>query len=682
MYPDRLSKNLHLTISILSILILFVSVTFWAGSQSIIISLIKDVVSILLILSLSVQIKEYIKHNKISFLSLSVAVMVLLAIMLLTIWISGIFMDDLIQKLNSEISVSSFASNIIGVIYFAIFTFCFSFIFVVLKEFYFSKRIKYNPIYFQLLIIFGLLSALSYTLLKDINESVSVAFLVVSIFLIIKNSVGISWIAFLNKKEKYKLLFISIAVTVFASFLIGYASHDSSSHSVTLMSYSLGFQRISVLILVYVLVYFGVLFFTVLFHLPTAEEFDRKAEEVSSLHLFSRLINQVIDFDELADTITELTKKVSSADASWIILKNGSKYETLSQKNISLKDIDEINNFLLNSGECKNLTKAKICSLEKSAIRNKLTEQLSSVIISPLRTQTEVKGYILAARKSGLLFYEDEAKAINAFSEYASIALENSRLLNESIEKERLEKELDVAREMQRKLLPAFDPKFNELELCSIFIPAFEVGGDFYDYYTENNNEFSFIIGDVAGKGISAAFVMAEVKGIFESLSRILSSPKEILIKANKILSRTLHRKNFVSALYGKINFQSSEFEFARAGHCPALLIRDGQIIKYQPKGLALGLDFTESFAENLEDIRLKLKKNDVLIFYTDGITESKNHINEDFGEERFLQTIRKNSDKAITNIAKEIISEVSLFANDSTQYDDITLLILRWKKN
>lgn len=682
MYLNRLSKNLHLTVSLFSIVILFVSVTFWGGTQSKIITLIKDAISILLILSLSVQIKEYIKVNKISFLSLSVAVMAILGAMLLTILISGMFMDDLIQKLNSEISISSFASNIIGVIYFIIFAFGFSFIFVVLKEFYFSKRIKYNPIYFQLLIVFGLLSALSFTLLKDINESVSIAFLVVSIFLILKNSMGISWIAFLNKKEKYKLLFISIAITVLTSIVISYVSDVSSSHSATVMSYSTGFQRLSVLILTYVLVYFGVLFFTVLFHLPTAEEFDRKSEEVSSLHLFSRLINQVIDFDELADTITELTKKVSSADASWIVLKNGPKYETLSQKNIISKDIDEINNYLLNSGECKNLTKAKICSIEKSAIRTKLTEQLSSVIISPLRTQNEVKGYILAARKSGLLFYDDEAKAINAFSEYASIALENSRLLNESIEKERLEKELDVAREMQRKLLPPFDPKFKEMELCSIFIPAFEVGGDFYDYYTDNENEFSFIIGDVAGKGISAAFVMAEVKGIFESLSRILLSPKEILIKANKILSRTLHRKNFVSALYGKINFHSSEFEFARAGHCPVILIRQGEIIKYQPKGLALGLDYSDSFAINLDEIKLKLQKNDTLIFYTDGITESKNHLNEDFGEERFLETIKKNSDKEITHIAKEIISEVSLFANDSTQYDDITLLILRWKKN
>lgn len=625
--------------------------------------------------------KEYIRKNKISFLSLTFAVASLLGILLMTIWFAQMFMDKLIKKLNSEISVYSFTSNFIGIIYLFLFAFGTAAVFVVLKEFYFSRRTKFNPIYFRLLVIFGILSAVFFTLFKDVNESISVGFMIVTILLIIQNSLGISWIAFLKKKEKYKLLIISIVITIIASMLIGYTSSETL-HAKTLMTYSIGFYRLSVLILIYAIIYFGVLLFTVLFHLPTAEAFDRKAEEVSSLHLFSSLINQVLDLDELIDTITDLTRKVSGADASWFVLKNNSNFNTTSQKNISINDIDVINNYLLYSGECKNLTKAKICSLEKASVKTRLSEQFSSVIIAPLRSHSEIKGYLIAARKSGLLFFEDEAKAINAFSDYASIALENSRLLKESIEKERMEKELDVAREMQKKLLPAFDPNLKELQVCSVFIPAFEVGGDFYDFYTDKRDEFSFVIGDVAGKGISAAFVMAEVKGIFESLTKILSSPREILFKTNQVLARTLHRKNFVSALYGKINITKSEFEFARAGHCPVILIRDEELFTYRPKGLALGLNFTESFSDNLEEVKITLKKNDTLIFYTDGITESKNKLNEDFGESRFIETIKAHTNKNINQIAQEIISQISLFTNDSTQYDDITLLILRWNKN
>ena len=681
MYLYRLNKNIHLTISLISLLLLFSVITFWGGSSSKLILFTQDIITLVLLFSLTVQIKEYIRKNKISFLSLTFAVASLLVILLMTIWFAQLFMHELIQKLNSEISIFSFTSNLIGTIYLFIFAFGTAAIFVVLKEFYFSRRTKFNPIYFRLLVIFGILSAVSFTLFNDVNESISVAFMIVTILLIIQSSSGISWIAFLTKKEKYKLLIISVVITILASVLIGYTSSETS-HAKTLMNYSVGFYKLSVLILIYAIIYFGVLLFTVLFHLPTAEAFDRKAEEVSSLHLFSSLINQVLDFDELADTITDLTKKISGADASWFILNDDSTFHTTSQKSISKKDIDEINNYLLYSEECKSLTKAKICSMEKSVVKTKLSEPFSSVIIAPLKAQSEIKGYLIAARKSGLLFFEDEAKALNAFSDYASIALENSRLLKESIEKERLEKELDVAREMQKKLLPAVDPHLKEIQICSVFIPAFEVGGDFYDFYTDKKDEFSFVIGDVAGKGISAAFVMAEVKGIFESLTKILSSPKEILFKANQILARTLHRKNFVSALYGKITISKSEFEFARAGHCPAILVRDEELFTYQPKGLALGLDFTDNFSDNLEEVKITLKKNDTLIFYTDGITESKNKFNEDFGESRFIETIRAHSHKNVNQIAQEIISQISLFTNDSTQYDDITLLILRWNKN
>ena len=116
--------------------------------------------------------------------------------------------------------------------------------------------------------------------------------------------------------------------------------------------------------------------------------------------------------------------------------------------------------------------------------------------------------------------------AINTFSDYASVAIENSLLLEQSIEKERLEKELDVAREIQKKILPAKNPEFENLSVTSVFIPAFEVGGDYYDFFEISKNKFGFIIADVSGKGITAAFIMAEVKGIFSSLSRMIESPK------------------------------------------------------------------------------------------------------------------------------------------------------------
>ncbi|MDO8549224.1 MAG: PP2C family protein-serine/threonine phosphatase, partial [Ignavibacteria bacterium] len=275
----------------------------------------------------------------------------------------------------------------------------------------------------------------------------------------------------------------------------------------------------------------------------------------------------------------------------------------------------------------------------------------------------------------------EDKSAIDTFSDYASVAIENARLLEESIEKERLEKELDVAREIQRKILPSKDPVYEKLSVSSVFIPAFEVGGDYYDFFEMDDNKFGFIIADVSGKGISAAFIMAEVKGIFESLSKIIESPREILIKANQILKRSLDRKNFVSAAYGLIDFKREVISIARAGHCPLLLVRDGKVDNIRPRGIGLGLNYGDQFQLTLEEIELDLRDNDMIVLYTDGITEAKNIDMEDFGETKFEKILLDNSEKSADEISNEVIKEITQFSKHNTQHDDITLVILKWKQ-
>lgn len=303
-------------------------------------------------------------------------------------------------------------------------------------------------------------------------------------------------------------------------------------------------------------------------------------------------------------------------------------------------------------------------------------------MISPLRTHNEVIGYIFAVRKNELIFYKDDKKAVDTFSDYASVAIQNSFLLNESIEKERLEKELDVARDMQKKILPSKDPVLDKLEISSVFIPAFEVGGDYYDYFQIDNNKLGFVIADVSGKGISAAFIMAEIKGIFETLSKLMSSPREILIKANQILQNNIAKKNFISALYGVIDIEKEELHIARAGHCPALIVRDGQVIEFKPGGIGLGLSFKENFSATMEEQTIKLVANDTIVLYTDGITEAKNDKFEDFGDKRFSDILIKHSQKSSDEIANQIMQQVTLFSSNHSQYDDVTLMIIKWKSS
>jgi len=525
-----------------------------------------------------------------------------------------------------------------------------------------------------------LTSVTSFALKGGQYNYINDTFKIITSILIVFNSLKISWIAFVSKKEKISLLLQSIIIAIL--FSLNLANINSSSFGGKILAdFSPSFYSFYSLILLYGVIYFSVLFFTTLFHIPTAEAYDRKAKEVSSLQYFSKLINQVLDFDDLADTITDLVTKVSGADSAWMIIENNNEPKTIANKNIAYIDADLINNYLLENSLCGKISETKICSLTKFTDRTKLSEKFSSVAITPLKGIDNQKRYLIAARKNDLLFFEEDKTAINTFADYASVAIENSLLLEQSIEKQRLEKELDVARDIQKKILPEKNPEVNNLSISSFFIPAFEVGGDYYDFFEISKNKLGFIIADVSGKGISAAFIMAEVKGIFNSLSRMIETPKQILEKANEILLQRLNKRSFVSALYGIIDSEKEELTFARAGHCPALLVRENKIQSFKPFGIGLGLANNSDFNNHLEEIKINLMDKDTLIFYTDGITEAKNEKLEDFGEERFSDILVENSDKNVNEIADEVIKEVSLFSSSHHQYDDITLIILKWNK-
>lgn len=586
-------------------------------------------------------------------------------------------------SLNSD-SLSSnlnFYQNITLSLYSLMFLVLTSYWFATIKELYFYRRYRSEHTYFYLMIVFIVLTSVSSVVIRDEEYGyVKDTFKIITLILIVFNSLKISWIAFISKKEKISLLIQSIIISILFSLNYSISSVNSFNGKL-LADFSPSFYTFYTLILLYGGIYFAVLFFTTLFHIPTAEAYDRKAKEVSSLQYFSKLINEVLDFDDLAETITDLVTKVSGADSAWIIIENNNESKTIANKNIAYVDADLINKFLLRSGVCGRIAETKICSLSKYEDRARLSEKFGSIAITPLKSIDNQKRYLITARKNDLIFFEEDKTAINTFADYASIAIENSLLLEQSIEKQRLEKELDVARDIQKRILPVKNPVVKNLSISTFFTPAFEVGGDYYDFFEIDRNKLGFVIADVSGKGISAAFIMAEIKGIFNSLSKMIDTPKQILEKVNEILLQRLTKKDFVSALYGIIDSEKEELTFARAGHCPAILIRNSKIRTFKTSGIGLGLTNSFDFNNHLEEITINLKDDDTLAFYTDGITESKNDKLEDFGEEHFSNILIEHSDKSVNEIADEVIKEVSLFSRSHHQYDDITLIILKWNK-
>lgn len=559
------------------------------------------------------------------------------------------------------------------------------YIFAAFRELFFLKQKRDPKSYFNVMSLFIALAFIA-QVLETIQDSLSFltdTFFVVAIVLITVNSLRVAWIAFLTKRQKLYLLIISVVLSVLFGINF-YLTFESMLVNQVVLNFSHGLQIFFSLIMIYGTIYFSVIFFTTLFHLPTAEAFDRKAEEVSSLMDLSKLITEVFDFKELADTVTTVTNKVCNSESSWLVTKNNDEFELISVNNIGFVEADKLTEILLVPGEAE-ITKLKITSNQEIKMQigsNVKAVNFSSIAVAPLMLHNEINGYLFVGRKSDFEFDEEDQKSISAFADYASVALENAKLIEKSLEKERLEKEMDVAREVQYKIIPNNAPKYKDLDISFLFIPAFEVGGDYYDFFELSNNKLGFVIADVSGKGISASFVMAEVKGIFASLSKMIESPKELLIKANDVLKNSLERKTFVTAIYGVFDLEKGNLTFARAGHSPLYYYHNKFLESLTPEGIGLGLDYGEVFSSNLKEMEISFDYDDIIVLFTDGIPESKNLTEEEFGYERLKNIITEYADKPIQEITNEIMKQVSLFAKDNSQHDDITLVIFKKVKN
>jgi sigma-B regulation protein RsbU (phosphoserine phosphatase) len=257
-------------------------------------------------------------------------------------------------------------------------------------------------------------------------------------------------------------------------------------------------------------------------------------------------------------------------------------------------------------------------------------------------------------------------------------------LLQEKAEKERLEQELRIARAIQMSLLPQGPLAVPGLALTPHCEPAREVGGDYYDYVSLDGDRVALLIADVSGKGTSAALYMAELKGIILSLSDRHTSPRELLINANQIISRHLDTRSFITITYAVVDLRARTLTYARAGHCPLIYVpgpeaasRRAQILV--PDGMVLGLQIDDGqlFSRALEEATVPLTTGDLFLFYTDGISEAMNADGDCFGDARLAGLLEQHADLPSAEIRERILREVQAFAGTAAQQDDMTMLLL-----
>jgi serine phosphatase RsbU (regulator of sigma subunit) len=253
-------------------------------------------------------------------------------------------------------------------------------------------------------------------------------------------------------------------------------------------------------------------------------------------------------------------------------------------------------------------------------------------------------------------------------------------LLLQNAEKERLEEELRIARQIQMSLLPQGVVEMSGLRIAALCLPATEVGGDYYDLLPLSESRMGVLVADVSGKGTSAALYMAELKGLVLSLSRIYESPARLLGEANRILCSTLDPRSFITMTYAMVDTRARTVRLARAGHNPVIVFEQatGKTRVVAPPGLGLGLDKGEVFERVLEEVELPLHEGDIFLFFTDGLSEAMNPASELFGEIRLAEILAEAPHLSSEELKERILAEIRHFVDGAAQHDDMTLVILK----
>lgn len=282
---------------------------------------------------------------------------------------------------------------------------------------------------------------------------------------------------------------------------------------------------------------------------------------------------------------------------------------------------------------------------------------------------------VYPAMLGGLLFlgmrFSSLGKEVYEIPEYVpEYILERSR-------RERIEREFELARQVQQQLLPAKAPQITGLEIKGLCKPAFEIGGDYYDFITIDEHKTAVLIGDVSGKGVQAAFYMTLVKGFVMSLSREISNPAALMTRVNALFRENAPRGTFITMLYGIYDAKNATFSFVRLGHEPLLFVNAKGVTSLKPAGMPLGMTEGEPFEKNLKQETVTLQENDTIILFTDGVTETRNRKGDFLGEERIEALFKDTAPLSAEAVMNKLVNAVQKFRKDQPQHDDVTIITM-----
>ena len=526
----------------------------------------------------------------------------------------------------------------------------------------------------------SMLGALFFVFFNNNNFDYSFLFgLVILLIISILLAGNLKWIPYLNFKEKWKLLLFLFLILLCAGFLFYRVLNFGNEERIQI---NLTDNLFLMALFGFVIAYGLFSFLVTLFNLPTSSVFEQKLTEAINFQKLSQSIQPEESEEQVLDILLDSCISASFSDGAWIELNPKEQFKV---KN-PLRFLDESTRAELNSlipqvhqtwvhGSTAELSQPQTIRLNHPNYK--------SALLLPLVVNKSILARIILIKEVKEGFNKEMLSIIGTFARQACISVENHRLLNQAIENERYQEELKIAQRVQKALLPLHLDHPDSFDICAYSNTADEVGGDYYDTYQVDENHFVLIIGDVSGKGTSAAFHMAQMKGVFQSLIQLGLRPAEFMEKANSALSKCLERNHFITASIFEIDVAHQTFCHARAGHIPTLWYkaseRTAEFISIE--GLGLGIVRNLTYKNHVHEKTFDYQSGDILVLLTDGILEGRNETGEQFGYERIKKIVEEHPQKSPIDLQQVLIDSLHLFVGgDGMIDDDYSLLVVKFK--
>jgi len=307
----------------------------------------------------------------------------------------------------------------------------------------------------------------------------------------------------------------------------------------------------------------------------------------------------------------------------------------------------------------------------------------SSIMVASLLYGKQNMGVLAIANgPRGAPFSQGDFVVFKSIAEQSAFALYNAIIYSEANEKKRLDHDLEIARDIQRVLLPAEPPAVKGFEISGVNIPARQVSGDYFDYIKIDDERLGIAIADVSGKGVPASLIMAICRSVLRSEAARNPSPADVLHKVNRQLYPDIKEDMFISMAYIVLDQAGSVVTLARAGHDAPLLYKSatGTVEKIKPPGMVVGIDRGSVFDRMTNDYNVPIERGDCLFLYTDGVTEALDPAGDEFGVERMIESIQAGAghNNSAHAIITRVVEDVRNFAGTAPQHDDITLIAVR----